>query len=160
MDDPALMETSYSIKKVPSIEKRKQTIYINLQLQFWLMLWEIDSLPEATLRGYAADLFSTGPGQEYWKNFAPSRISLATGARGERKFFQIVNDEYQRLAPHHHRRTASTIKDNRKLLVIASALIGVAAGAALARSRSGINSGCLTRLAGTKAGSLSRDDRL
>lgn len=134
LDDPALMEVSHSISQIPSLEKRKQAVYINLQLQFWLMLWEIGSLPEATLHGYASDLFGTEPGREYWKNFGASRKSLDTGAHGEGRFLQIVNEEYKRLGEPDHDLPEQVTIVNRKSAIVAGALAGLVTGAALGGS--------------------------
>src|ERR1035441_7493357 len=61
LDDPVLMEVSNQLRRLPTHNERRQAIYINLLLRFWLMLWEFDDISEASLRSYAADLFETEP---------------------------------------------------------------------------------------------------
>ena len=137
MDDPDLRETSYSTSEIPSLKEQKQTIYINLQLQFWLMLWEIDNLPEDNLRHYAEDLLKTEVGRGYWRRFGWTRVEFDTGARKEKQFFRIVDEEYQRLAAvGQERRPEATSKTRKRTRtpVIASMLIGLAAGTVLGRS--------------------------
>jgi hypothetical protein len=93
MEDVSLTEISHGVAQLPA-EDRKKVIYINLQLEFWLMLWEIRAIPVRTLRGYAEDLFRTEPGRSYWRNIGSTRVSLKTGARREQLFLRIINEEY------------------------------------------------------------------
>jgi hypothetical protein len=137
MDDPDLRETSYSTSEVPSLKEQKQTIYINLQLQFWLMLWEIGNLPEDDLRLYAADLLKTEIGRGYWRRFGWARVNFESSSRKEKQFFQIMDEEYRRLAAvgQEHRLEATSKTGKRtRTPVIASMLIGLAAGTVLGRS--------------------------
>lgn len=137
IEDPILAETSYSVAQLPSLKDRKQTIYINLQIEFWLMLWEIDNLPESTLRGYAADLFYGEAGRRYWENFGVSRVTLATGARKERRFFQVINEEFLRLDTTREEPSRDVTRSTRnKVLptVIAGAVVVIAAGTAASRA--------------------------
>ena len=93
LDDPVLMEVSNQLRRLPTHNERRQAIYINLLLRFWLMLWEFDDISEASLRSYAADLFETEPSRTYWRNIK-TQPSLAD-TRKERRFTQIVSEEYQ-----------------------------------------------------------------
>jgi Family of unknown function (DUF6082) len=98
MEDPSLMAVSASVARLPTIEERKHSVFVNLQLQFWLMLWDIGGINESALRGYAADLFGTAPGKAFWEEVGSDRMSLSTGARREKRFLEIVNEEYLRNA--------------------------------------------------------------
>jgi hypothetical protein len=91
LDDPVLMEVSNQLHRLPTHNERRQTIYINLLLRFWLMLWEFNDISEARLRSHAADLFETEPSRTYWRNIKPSLADT----RKERRFTQIVSEEYQ-----------------------------------------------------------------
>jgi hypothetical protein len=137
MDDPDLRETSYGNSQISSLKEQKQAIFINFQLQFWLMLWEIDNLSEDNLRYYVADLIKTEAGREYWRRFGLARLNFDTGARKEKHFFQIVDEEYQRLAAVGQERcpeATTRTKRRTKTTVVASMLIGLAAGTVLGRS--------------------------
>lgn len=101
------------------------------------MLWELDSLPENTLQGYAADLFETEPGRNYWKRSGTGRMSRDTGARKEVRFLQVVNQEYLRLA----QKTKNNLPDAAqetssrfKVTTTVSVIIAFVAGAAIAKS--------------------------
>ena len=93
LDDPVLMEVSNQLRRLPTHNERRQAIYINLLLRFWLMLWEFNDISEARLRSYAADLFETEPSRTYWRKIK-TQPSLAD-TRKERRFTQIVSEEYQ-----------------------------------------------------------------
>jgi hypothetical protein len=97
LDDPVLMEVSNQLRRLPTHNERRQTIYINLLLRFWLMLWEFDDISEASLRSYVADLFETEPSRAYWRNIT-AQPSLAD-TRKEIRFTQIVSEEYQNSMP-------------------------------------------------------------
>jgi hypothetical protein len=137
MDDPSLTEISEGSTQFSSFKERKLMMYVNLQLQFWLMLWEIDNLPENTLRGYLIDLFETGPGRRYWKTFGVPRMSMETGARKEERFFRVVNEEYLRLAklPLEPPPKVTRFTRNRGMVpAIATAIISLVVGTAAGRS--------------------------
>lgn len=136
IDDPDLSETSYDSIGISSLKERKKMVFINLQLQFWLMLWEIDAMPESSLRCHAANVFKTASGSAYWRRFGPTPV--ATGGRREAKFYHIVNEEYQRVAAAmpDQGRYAEALNSTRRIKTVATVamLVGVATGMALGRS--------------------------
>jgi hypothetical protein len=137
IEDPTLAETTYGVSQFASPEERKQVVFINLQLQFWLMLWDLGHLPENTLRNYISDVLKTEVGRAYWRVYGTTRSSSTTAARKEAKFLRIVNEEYLLLS-------GSTLEQpldrpdesGRRIsaLIIAGSLIGLAAGAVLERT--------------------------
>jgi hypothetical protein len=103
-------------------------MYINMQLELWLMLWEIGQLSAGTLRTYATDLLQTSPGRRYWARFGPIRMSSTIGAHRERKFLETINDEYLRLAPEAAGGASALAPKDRSLnyVIAGAALLGVA----------------------------------
>jgi hypothetical protein len=138
LEDPSLTEISHSSASL-SIDERKQTIYINLQLEFWLMLWEIRQLPSDTLRVYAADLLKTDPGRRFWARFGPVRMSSTIGAHKERRFLEIIDDEYRHLAPDRREGVSppSPQNRNREYVIAGIALMGISFALGSAWCRSG-----------------------
>jgi hypothetical protein len=135
LDDPVLAETSYGAMKFSSIERRRQGIYINLLLRFWLMLWELDTLPEGRLRSYVSDMLKTESGKEYWENFHVG--SNGDGSKKEKRFYRIIDEEYRLLATFYQGHYTDRPDETRKLIdnpVILSTLIGLVVGTALGRS--------------------------
>ncbi len=117
-----------------SVAERRQTIYINLQLQYWLMLWEFNDLRESTLRGYLADLFQSPAGRKYWQVFGETRTSLKTRAHAERHFLEIVSDEYSRVQRQDDGVRVHRRPNNRgnKFRMVSTVLTSVAVGLLLA----------------------------
>jgi hypothetical protein len=144
MEDVSLTEISHGVARLPA-EERKKAIYINLQLEFWLMLWEIRAIPVQTLRGYAEDLFLTEPGRGYWNDIGSARVSLKTGARREQLFLRIVNEEYLKavasIKPHDavvsikSRSARDFLRSSTALGVIAAVAGGLAIRGIIRRNR-------------------------
>jgi len=134
LEDPYLTEVSASVGGLTSVAERRQTIYINLQLQYWLMLWEFNDLRESTLRGYLADLFQSPAGRKYWQVFGETRTSLKTRAHAERHFLEIVSDEYSRVQRQDDGVRVHRRPNNRgnKFRMVSTVLTSVAVGLLLA----------------------------
>ena len=81
-----------------SSEKFKQATYLNLWVQFWLMLWQFNDIDEMELRHLAVvDLFSSDIGRESWRLFHSTRSSTAERSRRGKEFYAILGEEYGKI---------------------------------------------------------------
>ncbi|MFI0483108.1 DUF6082 family protein [Actinomadura sp. 9N215] len=76
----------------PDIDR--QNLYINLMLSEWQMSFELKMLDERHLRVLAKGLFQGEGGRRFWIVAREHRISTSA-TRRERRFHQIVDDEYR-----------------------------------------------------------------
>jgi hypothetical protein len=94
LEDPVLMQ---ALQPLPdfSDDEHKQVVFLNLIVQFWLMLWKFDDIDEIELRRQlAAELFSTPIGRRSWSQYQGARNDTeARRARG-RRFYDILDEEY------------------------------------------------------------------
>lgn len=91
MDDPLYMSV---MAPGGDFDERRQASYVNLWLQFWLMLWDFGDLSEAELRNVlAAELFSSTAGRRSWERFRGVRIRDSE-RRQHRRFYDILDQEY------------------------------------------------------------------
>jgi hypothetical protein len=149
LDDPVLMQVSHGIQVITDHDERRQAIFINLEIQFWSMLWEFGDLKEGNLRSQAADVFQTDAGSRYWDTFGMRRPEFSNNTRRENRFEDILNEEYQRFkisaGPGQNNRTRD---DNTKPLtpstIIGLAIATVLGGAILRK---------MTRKSTTRSGS-------
>lgn len=62
----------------------------------WEMSFEMGVTPERRLRYNANEMFSGRVGREYWRSAREGRISTSANRR-ERRFHQILDEEYQKV---------------------------------------------------------------
>ena len=75
--------------------RTRQRRYANLWVQYWASLHELGLITEGGVRRHlSADLFSGDVGREYWRSIRDS--SIPTGSRRNRRFYRIVDDEYEK----------------------------------------------------------------
>jgi Family of unknown function (DUF6082) len=130
LDDPVLMQVSGGLCSLQTFDERRQTILINLMLQFWSMLWEFNDMGEAELRAYVADLFATTPGRRYWEKLSVGRIQSA-GSRKLIRFEQIIDEEYWKAnSIAHQHESANDRAVSRRQRKRGSMLIGIGLGLA------------------------------
>jgi hypothetical protein len=80
--------------------QERQIIYARLWVAYWLMLYRIDYLSEAELRiNLSREIFQSIPGRKMWEGSRDFYLTTASQDRRSRTFYEIVNDEYARLAP-------------------------------------------------------------
>jgi hypothetical protein len=95
LEDPLFTQ----VEPVPDdldVNTRRLIIYINLQLQFWKMLWDFGELSEVELRrSIAPRLFATPIGQYYWLKFGLRREGLLAATRSDHRFEGIMNEVYR-----------------------------------------------------------------
>lgn len=100
MEDPVYMQV-WGLGADQSFDERRQTMYINLSIQYWLMLWEFGDISEDELRvAMAADMFASNAGRRDWERHGNLRMKVAN-SRQQRQFFQILNDEYEKTVRKH-----------------------------------------------------------
>ncbi|WP_248963645.1 DUF6082 family protein [Sphaerisporangium perillae] len=73
---------------------REQT-YVNLLVSQWAMEHELRTITEEQLRSLAHKLFSGPTGRRYWHDVRELRTT-GTTTRGERRFQEILDEEYRR----------------------------------------------------------------
>jgi hypothetical protein len=95
MEDPVYMQASRALSPLRTFDEKRQTIFINLEVQFWLMLWEFNDISESELRRYVADLLGTKVGYHDWEHNGEDR-TLNAESRRQRRFFQIINQEFEK----------------------------------------------------------------
>lgn len=93
LDDPVYAQCWGPRVAPPDIDERL-FYYVNLIIMMWSYAWEHCQLQEDQVRSYTAALFESAVPREYWARFGgwchPMRRCR------ERRFYQIVNDEYQK----------------------------------------------------------------
>ncbi|HEX9538645.1 MAG TPA: DUF6082 family protein, partial [Streptosporangiaceae bacterium] len=95
MEDPVYMQASRALSPLRTFDEKRQSMFINLEVQFWLMLWEFNEMSEYELRVFVADLLETRVGYRDWKHNGSDR-TLNARSRRQRRFFQIINQEFEK----------------------------------------------------------------
>jgi len=97
MDNPLYFETQMPL--MASDDQKRLMSYINLELQYWAMLWEFGDLSEAELHHHlATGLFATQIGLHYWKLFGSSRLEYIGNTRRQHDFNRLVDEVYRETA--------------------------------------------------------------
>jgi uncharacterized membrane protein len=95
MEDPELDECWGPIPSPDDPKSRKQQLYTNMIIAAWEMSYETGATPEHRLRYNAHEMFSGEVGRTFWRNSRENRLSTSANRR-ERRFHQILDEEYQR----------------------------------------------------------------
>jgi uncharacterized membrane protein len=95
MEDPDLDECWGPVPAPDDQKSRKQQLYTNMIIATWEMSYETGATPEHQLRYNANEMFSGEVGRTFWRNSRESRLSTSANRR-ERRFHQILDEEYQR----------------------------------------------------------------
>lgn len=96
MEDPDLDECWGPVPASDNQKARKQQLYTNMIVAAWEMSYEMGATPERRLRYNANEMFSGEVGRTFWQNSRESRLSTSANRR-ERRFHQILDEEYQRI---------------------------------------------------------------
>lgn len=96
MDDPDLDECWGPVPEPDDPKNRKQQLYTNMIVAAWEMSFEMGAIPEHRLRYASNEMFRGRVGREYWRNAREGRISTSANRR-ERRFHQILDEEYQKI---------------------------------------------------------------
>jgi hypothetical protein len=64
----------------------------------WSLSFETRALPEQRLRAIANEMFQGQVGRRYWQSARQARLSTSATGR-ERRFHEILEEEYQRARP-------------------------------------------------------------
>jgi len=81
---------------------RKQQLYTNMIIAAWELSWEMGATPEHRLRVNANEMFRGQIGRDFWRNAGARRLAGSANRR-ERRFHEILDEEYRRaLADHPH----------------------------------------------------------
>jgi hypothetical protein len=132
MDEPTYMTV---IAPGRDFNERRQASYVNLWIQFWLMLWEFGDLGEAELRRVlAAEIFSSTAGRRSWEQFRSIRIRDSERRR-HRRFYDILDQEYEvKVASAEDRRTAvSGVVGSRRFVTVAAWTVAAAVATGILR---------------------------
>ncbi|MEV6983207.1 DUF6082 family protein [Sphaerisporangium sp. NPDC051017] len=76
----------------------REHMYVNLIVSQWSMEYELRTITDEHLRSIAHVLFSGPAGRRYWNNVRDLRIT-STSTRRERRFHEILDEEYHRADP-------------------------------------------------------------
>lgn len=98
MEDPDLDECWGPVPPPDDPKTRKQLLYTNMIVAEWAMSFETKALPEVRLRANANEMFQGRVGRDYWRTARKSRLSTSAGRR-ERRFHEILDEEYNRARP-------------------------------------------------------------
>jgi uncharacterized membrane protein len=96
MEDSDLDECWGPVPAPDDQKSRKQQLYSNMIIAAWEMSYETGATPEHRLRYNANEMFSGEVGRTFWRNSRESRLSTSAN-RHERRFHQILDEEYQRV---------------------------------------------------------------
>ncbi|PRX50896.1 hypothetical protein B0I33_10147 [Prauserella shujinwangii] len=95
MDDPKYFEC-WGPHQHATHERAQRSMYINLIISFWEMIYLAGDRSEGTLRANAHRLFPGAEGREYWRRFGAARMASA-GGRAHHRFVRILDEQYRRL---------------------------------------------------------------
>lgn len=98
MEDPDLDECWGPVSEDQDARTRKQQLYTNMVIAEWEMSFETKALPEWRLRAIASEMFGGRIGRQYWEAARDLRLSTSAN-RMERRFHEILDEEYQRAQP-------------------------------------------------------------
>jgi hypothetical protein len=110
MGDKIYTGASRALSSSRTFNERRLAIFINLEIQFWLMLWEFNEMSESELRLYIVDLLGTRAGYRHWEVHGRDR-SMNVSNRRQRRFVQIINEEFQQFMK--ARNTLSGVSSSR-----------------------------------------------
>ncbi|MBV9729064.1 MAG: hypothetical protein JO309_06580 [Pseudonocardiales bacterium] len=94
MEDPAYMEC-WGTYLTDSFEGERQYAYVNLIINHWYSMYELDECTDAILLAMAAELFSSAPGRHFWHYAGPSLKERAPNRRASR-FYRLVDEAYRK----------------------------------------------------------------
>ncbi|GAA2574724.1 hypothetical protein GCM10010435_58020 [Winogradskya consettensis] len=92
LDNPEFFEV-YEVGQVTKPQDR-QKVYANLTMNYWLAIWELDEMNEATLRNLTASMFSGEIARSWWQQQRETWITVRT--RRRRRFMSVVNEEWNK----------------------------------------------------------------
>lgn len=98
MDDPDLSECWGPTGLSDPLKVQRQQIYLNLIVSEWRQSYESKALPERRLRAISNEMFRGEAGRGYWRAARDHRLSTS-GSRAERRFHEILDEEYRRALP-------------------------------------------------------------
>lgn len=76
---------------------QRAQMYTNMIVSHWQLMFELNAISEAHLRESAFVVFSGDEGRRFWSGSRAMRAAAAD-TRRERRFHQILDEEYQRAA--------------------------------------------------------------
>ncbi|WP_238580898.1 DUF6082 family protein [Streptomonospora alba] len=143
MDDPDLDECWGPVPGDEDPKTRKQQLYTNMIVTQWGTAFRAGAMPERRLRANAAEMFRGPVGRAYWAAARESRLRT-TGHRLDRRFNEILDEEYQKAVPAEpaqhggNREGAPPEGEERTRSGAGRLLLALASGAAIAGAAAGI----------------------
>jgi hypothetical protein len=77
---------------------QRAQMYTNMIVSHWELMFELHAISEAHLRESAFTVFSGEEGRRFWSGSRAMR-EVAADTRRERRFHQILDEEYERAVP-------------------------------------------------------------
>lgn len=98
MDDPFYLRVWGPFAPDDTDEYREH-MYANLIISHWQMDWNVGTLDEKHLREVSAVFFRGEIGYRFWSNIRAIRLKAEGGRRRHRRFFHILDQEWQAATP-------------------------------------------------------------
>jgi hypothetical protein len=98
MSDPLYAQIWLPLNPPGDFDVQRQHMYVNVVVSHWEMEYGLGALTEEHLRTIARGVFSTDAGRRYWQYARPTQLVASIGRR-ERKFRQILDEEYAATVP-------------------------------------------------------------
>jgi len=102
MEDPDLEDCWGPVEFPDDPKMRKQQLYTNMILTAWETSFEMKLTPEHRLRAHANEMFQGQPGRDFWQSARELRLTTWAN-RHERRFQEILDEEYRRALAEHPR---------------------------------------------------------
>jgi Family of unknown function (DUF6082) len=120
-------------------DAQRAHMYVNMIINHWLLMWELNAITEQHLRAIASVVLSGEIGHRFWSDGRELRMA-SVGTKRERRFNQILDEEYAKNSEPAASADAGAVtprpapaSDKRTIYGLAGGAVLGAAGVALAR---------------------------
>jgi hypothetical protein len=137
LDNPEFFEVIDGI--VLDDRSGRQKVYANLTLNYWMTMWELGEIGEATLRNLTTGMFRSPIAREWWSQVHETWTTVR--GRRRRQFIRIVHEVWKsaNVPAHaaHDKRAAvhSSAARRWSTVMVWSAVAAIAAGTTASRRR-------------------------
>jgi Family of unknown function (DUF6082) len=147
MEDPLYRACWGDFFSSTNEDAQRAHMYVNMIINHWLLMWELNAITEQHLRAIASVVLSGEIGHRFWSDGRELRMASA-GTKRERRFNRVLDEEYTKIpepaageiASHVTARPAPA-SDRRAIYGLVAGAVSGAAGAALARYLVKVNRG-------------------
>ncbi|GAA4633133.1 hypothetical protein GCM10023196_069480 [Actinoallomurus vinaceus] len=138
MEDPLYRACWGAFFSSEDEDAQRAHMYVNMIINHWLLMWELNAITEEHLRAIARVVLSGEIGHRFWSDGRDLRMASA-GTKRERRFNRILDEEYRKAPappPRMEVETVSTVEvapEKRTLYAVVAGVLLGAAGASVAR---------------------------